>query len=169
MTSTERMDISRCWNDTQKAELRGIVKDGCAVVKVLEGSNPPTPEWAYTVGLWHTYQHPEVLIVGLPHDQTQILLHNINYRIRNEHQSFRDGTIKNDVIVGFECFFQTIDPVNYGEWFEANRWFYGDSSFPAVQMLWPNVHGVYPFQNAADDYLKWDQPILTAPPKRFRN
>ena len=163
------MDISRCWNNTQEQEVRAVAEDGCAVVKVLADTNLSAPEWAYTVGLWHSYQHPEVLIVGLPHEMTQILLHNINYRIRHEGVSFRDGSVTNDVIDGFDCFFQTIERENYDEWFAANQWFYGDDHFTAVQMLWPDVRGVYPWQNEADSYLRWNQPLLSAPPKRFRN
>jgi hypothetical protein len=161
------MDVGRCWNDTQRQELKAIVKDGCAVVKVLEGDDPRTPEWAYTVGLQHSYEHPEVLIIGLENELTQVLLQNINCRIRDKSLSFRHGTVWNDVIAGYDCFFQQIDPDSYGEWFVANRWFYGGNDFEAVQMLWPSVGGVYPWQSAADSYLRWDQPVLTVLPQRF--
>lgn len=167
MTPEERMNVERCRNVTQRQELDAIAKDGCVVVKVLEGNEPRTPEWAYTVGLQHSYGHPEVLIIGLENEHTQILLHNINNRIRNKGLSFRHGTVWSDVIFGYDCFFQEIDPANYGEWFAANRWFYGSNDFPVVQMLWPSVHGIYPWQSTADSYLRWDQPILTALPKRF--
>ena len=161
------MNVGRCWNDTQKSELAAVAKDGCAIVKVLENDNPRTPEWAYTVGLQHSYGHPEVLIIGLENEQTQILLGNINKRVRNQGRSFRHGTVRKDVIAGYDCFFQLIDPARYGDWLAANRWFYGSDDFEAVQMLWPNVNGVYPWQSAADSYLRWDQPVLTALPKRF--
>ena len=167
MTPEERMSTERCWNDTQRQELEAISKDGCAVVKVLERDEPRTPEWAYTVGLQHSYGHPEVLIIGLENEHTQILLHNINNRIRNKGLSFRHRTIWNDVIDGYGCFFQQIDPDSYGEWFAANRWFYGGNDFEAVQMLWPSVSGVYPWQGEADSYLRWDQPVLAALPKKF--
>jgi hypothetical protein len=161
------MNRGRCWNDTQREELDAIATDGCVVVKVLGSENPPLPEWAYTVGLGHSYGHPEVLMIGLHHELTQTLLHNIAYRIRNKGLSFRHGTATSDVIVGYECFFQRIDPANYGEWFAANSWFYGHDRFEAVQMLWPNGDGVYPWQNSANPHFKWLQPVLTAPPKRF--
>ena len=167
MTPAERMDPNRCWNGTQREELAAIAADGCVVVKVLKDEKAGRPEWAYTVGLGHSYGHPEVLMVGLPNEMTQTLLHNINYRIRNKSLSFRHGCVWSDVIAGYECFFQLIDPENYGEWFEANRWFYGHERFEAVQMLWPDARGVYPWQQSADDSFKWAQPVLTDLPKRF--
>jgi hypothetical protein len=167
MTPEERMNVDRCWNDTQRQELNAIAKDGCAAVKVLERNDPRAPEWAYTVGLHHSYGHPEILIIGLENELTQVLLQNINSRIRDKSLSFRHGTVWNDVIVGYDCYFQRIDPVDYGEWFAANRWFYGDNNFEAVQMLWPSVSGIYPWQSEADPYLRWDQPMLTVVPKKF--
>jgi len=91
------MNIGRCWNDTQRHELDAIAKDGCAVLKVLERDEPRTPEWAYTVGLQHSYGHSEVLIIGFENEHTQILLHNINSRIRNKGLSFRHGSSAEEV------------------------------------------------------------------------
>jgi hypothetical protein len=38
--------------------------------------------------------------------------------------------------------------------------------FPAVQLLWPNTSGVYPWNSGADDYLRWVQPVLSSLPLR---
>ena len=167
MTARERVDLSRCTNDTQREEVQAVLKDGFAIVKVLGSDEPPLPQWAYTVGLWHSYQHPEVLIIGLDHEMTQILLGNVAIRIREKGLSFRDEAVWDDVIEGFDCFFKDIPCDVDVEWMIANCWFYDTNEFPAVQMLWPTVRGVYPWQNEADPFFRWNQPVLSSIPKRF--
>jgi hypothetical protein len=165
MTREERMDPRRCWNDTQREELEAIAQDGCVVIKVFGAG--AGEEWAYTVGLEHSYGHPEVLILGLSHELTQILLHNIASRIMRKGLSFRHGTSHTDVIDGYQCFFQRIAQAEYGEYFAAAEWFYDHTDFEAVQIIWPDVEGIYPWQPGASDDFKRVQPVLTQLPSRF--
>lgn len=104
--------------------------------------------------------------MGLQPSLTRILLDNLQFSITTEGRSFADGATATDVIDGYLCFFKTIPVANYGDYFAGNEWFYDGNDFPAVQMLWPNTSGVYPWDDAADEYLRWVQPILTELPIR---
>ena len=166
MTPEERMDVARCKNKIQQGHIKYIQETGLSILHVMEGQDPDTPEWSYTIGLWHSYGHPEILVVGLRPSLTQILLNNLRFSIASEGRSFGDGTIATDVIDGYVCHFKTIPAAKYDDFFTGDEWFYGNADFPAVQMLWPNTSGVYPWDVAADDYLRWVQPILTQLPAR---
>ena len=51
-------------SDADRTILRNIDTYGCDVVLV-----PPEEEtagWAFSVGLFHSYQHPEIVVFGLP-------------------------------------------------------------------------------------------------------
>ncbi len=133
---------------------------------VAPGVNPDTPGWSYTIGLWHKYQLPEVILIGLDYKLAEIILDNLHISIRDEEQTYTDGTAATDILRGYVCFFKTIEPAVYGDWFAADRWFYDGTDFPAVQLLWPNTFAVYPWEDNADDYLRWCQPILSELPIR---
>jgi hypothetical protein len=166
MTAEERMDSSRCVNDFQKNYLRHIEEVGVSILHVAQGSNPDTPGWSYTIGLWHKYQLPEVIVVGLDYKLAQIMLNNLHISIRDEEKTYADGTAATDILAGYVCFFKTVKRDSYGDWFAADRWFYAGADFPAVQLLWPNTSNVYPWESEADDFLRWSQPILSELPIR---
>jgi hypothetical protein len=166
MTPEERMSEARCQNDIQRNHLKFINEFGVSILHVMEGDDPHTSEWSYTIGLWHKYRHPEVIVVGLESGLSQILLNNLNFSIREEGRTFLDGAAPTDVLDGYVCYFKTVDPEQYGDWFAGDSWFYGGVEFPAVQLLWPNTSGVYPWDNAADNYLRWVQPVLSSLPLR---
>jgi hypothetical protein len=46
--------------------LSDIERVGWHVMKVFARPNEKGPEWAFSIGLFHTYQHPEIIIFGLP-------------------------------------------------------------------------------------------------------
>jgi hypothetical protein len=169
MTPEERMNEARCQSDIQRNHLKSINEFGVSILHVMEGDDPRTPGWSYTIGLWHRYRHPEVIVIGLESGLSQILLNNLNFSIREEERTFLDGAAPTDVLDGYVCFFKTINSEEYGDWFAGDHWFYGGLDFPAVQLLWPNTSGVYPWDNAADKYLRWVQPVLSSLPLRAIN
>ena len=58
--------------DKSDEKLKSFVKNnGWYVIKVLEEENEP--RFAYSVGLYKTFGHPEIIFIGLPHDVTHIL------------------------------------------------------------------------------------------------
>jgi hypothetical protein len=169
MTPEECMNEARCKNDIQRNHLKFIEESGVSIISVAEGADPSTPAWSYTIGLWHQYRHPEIIVIGLGSEISPILLNNLNFYIKDKGRTFLDGAAPTDVLDGYVCFFKTIDPEKYGDWFAGDHWFYGGVEFPAVQLLWPNTSGVYPWDNAADEHLRWVQPILSSLPLRAIN
>jgi hypothetical protein len=164
MTPKERMDSSRCVNDIQKNHLKYIEEIGVSILHVGRGSDPDTPGWSYTVGLWHKYQLPEVILIGLDYKLAQTILNNLHISIRDENRTYADGTAAADILDGYVCFFKSVDRSSYGDWFAADRWFYDSTDFPAVQLLWPNTSNVYPWESDADNYFRWSQPVLSELP-----
>lgn len=159
MTADERVSLSRGEDDPERRAIQNVRDDGVHILHIFdpEEKNPP---FSYTVGLWHTHRHPEVLIFGLSRDLRQNVLNYLNGEIASG-KSFRTNEHSVDVLRGFTTYFQTLPKTHYREHLGWDLWFYQGDAFEAVQMLWPNTSGVYPWDEQANEELRWMQPILT--------
>lgn len=117
------------------------------------------PGFTYTVGLYETYGHPEMIIFGLPHSIT----HSILIDIADAAKSGRpfDLTKPTDaLIVDYPCCFAEVSPDRYAEHATAALWYYKDRQFPAYQIIWPSRDGLFPWHQKATKEFRAVQPIL---------
>ncbi len=169
MTREQRMDVRRCQNETQRNHLRWIAEHGVSII----GVSSPVDErvidapWTYSIGFWQQYCHPEVLIVGLDQTLSGRLINWMNRAIRDEGRRFENGAALDDVLEGdYVCFFQPIPQQDFGDWFAANRWFYGgNDQFEAVQMIWPDLQKHYPWESGASPSFRALQPVISTLPR----
>jgi hypothetical protein len=173
MTRRERMSPGRCKNGTQRGHLRYIEEFGVSIISVApSGTVAPTKGnhdtvWTYSIGFWQQYGHPEVIIIGLDGNTAGAGINELNRRIRDRGQRFESGAVVDDLLSGdFRCYFQAVEPAKYGDWLVGNSWFYGDESFPVVQMIWPDLKRAYPWQEGVDPAIRRLQPLLCSLPKR---
>jgi hypothetical protein len=162
MTAEERVSSNRAEDEAERKAIADIERVGVHVLHIFDPEGED-PDFSYSVGLWHTHHHPEVLIYGLKTDLRQSVINYINNEIKLG-RSFRNGESAEGVLPGFSVYFQKLPLEQYRPHLGWARWFYDGNDFPAVQMLWPNTCGVYPWDEAAIDYLRWVQPVLTALP-----
>ena len=162
MTPEKRIDFARAEDEQERETVEDIRKFGTHIKHVFDAEGKD-PEFSYTVGLWHTHHHPEVIIVGLKQSLRHILLNNLNIEI-GKGRVFTDGLSAKDVLDGYTCYFQELPKELYREYLGWDAWFYDHWDFPAVQMLWPNIHGVYPWDSNASKEMQWQQPVLTKKP-----
>ena len=141
-----------------KAKMHADIHEhGCSVIMVS-----PTdymPSFAYTVGLWQNYQHPEVIMFGLPVDTMHVLLNNAadlvksgsKLGLKQEYSDFFErGTAR----------FIGVDARNVPDYFEIAIDHYGNDMFPAIQLLWADAQNIFPWQKEYDERLKFLQPLL---------
>ncbi len=57
----------------QHEVLADIAEQGVHVVHV-PGDGPGGPSYSYTVGLWDSFEQPEIVVFGMPEDVAQVLL-----------------------------------------------------------------------------------------------
>jgi hypothetical protein len=119
--------------------------------------------FCYSVGLWHSYGHPEVIIFGLKSALCGHVLNGINKSVANG-DSFQPGSSSMDMLEGFRCYFEAFPKEQYRNHLGWARWFYDGEDFPAVQMLWPTTSGVYPWQKNAGEDFRELQPVFSKIP-----
>lgn len=130
---------------------------GWHVLKVLEDDKGPG--FAYSVGLFKTFKHPEIIIVGLKLDLAHILINNIGEDIKNG-KHFQSGQSYTDILDDFKCLMLDVTKDNYKEYVGYGRWYYQGDNFPLLQCIYPTVKGIYPWETEWPSDIKDLQPIL---------
>ena len=134
-----------------------IEKHGLHVLHILgEEEYPP---FSYSVGLYKTYNHPEIIVIGLKQQLAHIIINYIAEDIKNgiKYDPFSWST---DILDNFKCLFIPVNKSNYKEYVGYDRWYYKGDDFPLLQCIYPTTKGIYPWEDAWPDNIKKLQPLL---------
>lgn len=142
-----------------------IDRVGWSVMSVSANNDTDlVPQFAYTIGLWQTYKHPEVIILGLPISVAHILLNDIGKMVKvgkaiKQYPELHYGLIEN-YPVAFFAVEQDLDDEVYSSFFGTGRRFYGDRT-PTLQMIYPDKFGLFPWQDRCSQVVINAQPTLS--------
>jgi hypothetical protein len=149
-------------NPAEKKVLDDVEHHGCHVVSVLEEGN--LPPFAYTIGLFRNFNHAEVLVYGLPRERAHALLNNARDDVR-AGQRFAVGQTYADLLKGYDCTFRAIPLSQYREHLGWAIWFYDGPEFPALQLVWPDREGRWPWQDGVTSGFRSQQLVLADAPE----
>jgi hypothetical protein len=100
--------------------------------------------WAYSLGLWRGFGHPEIAIFGWAPRRWGLV--NVVAELVSAGVVLRPGSRVDDVLLGGAVEVRRID----GSWFDL---LFGDRESPEfLQVVWPDQDGRYP----------WERPALRA-------
>jgi hypothetical protein len=129
--------------DSRERRIVQNVEDyGCHVAFIRE--NAGLPGFAYSIGLYHNFRHPEIILFGL---ETEVMTRTINQLT----QQIRSGKMYDagfdypEVLDGLECRFHYVQ--NHWQLLFASiaRWFYEADDVPFLQCVWPDQRKKYPW------------------------
>ena len=141
-------------DEMDKNVLMDVTKYGFNIVQVGEEdpthdhpAAPPTwpYPWAYSIGLYHSYRHPEVIVVGMSEDLLGSIVSILGKRV-GDGERFEPGRDYDKVIEGYPCTFLPVAEIAYPWFLSYATWFYRGHAFPALQCVLPDRHGRYPWQ-----------------------
>jgi hypothetical protein len=125
----------------------------------VDGGRPPH---AFSVGLFRSWDHPEVAIFGLPPDALAETLGRIGARVRGgerfDHAEVAEGLAPARLVA-----FRRIVPRHYGPHLGHGVWYHGGARFPAVQAVWADDAGRFPWDRWFPRELRELQPVLFEP------
>jgi hypothetical protein len=139
-----------------------IETDGWALEPVAPDSetDPPTPSYAYTIGVPALVGFPEIAVFGLTPVAAKGLLGLVI-------DACRGGT---EIPFGIEllglldnelrCLFAPVDVDAYGAFFRTAASWYRGESFDLVQLLYPDRNGFMPYEPGFDQRLRFAQPLV---------
>lgn len=116
--------------------------------------------YAFTVCAWAMHAVPEAVVVGLPEEQSTVLLDAYVDRAATG-EGFEFGTLYHDFFDGVAVTFERVATGHYPEFFGSAFLVYPEGDFPAVQIIVPTPDGHWPWTpTAPSGFAQW-QPILT--------
>ncbi|WP_165072799.1 DUF4262 domain-containing protein [Paludisphaera rhizosphaerae] len=147
-------------DEEERRTLADIERYGCHVIHVLEEDD--LPPFAYSVGVEKSSGAPEVVVIGLKQPLDHFIVNEYNRRVR-AGERFEPGQRVEGFLEGFECQFLAVDPSHYGEYFGWDLWLYNGPNFRVLQLVFPTVDGVWPWDDEADEWFRNRQPLLDRP------
>lgn len=118
------------------------------------------PGFAYTIGLYENYTHPEIIVVGLNNDVMAYMLNHAHDLIK-KGEKFKTNIGYPNFLEGYTVRFLNVDKNFYPDYFGYAGWYYKNSwLFPAMQIIWPDKDANWPWQDEFNNHWKFKQPLL---------
>ena len=147
----------RCEGIDDAKLLANVQEYGWHVVKILDKDD--TPGWAFSIGLYKNFHHPEIEVFGLNGDLMHCLINNIGEGVR-EGKTFQAGGLYSDLIETYAVTFKPVSQVWYGDFLGYADWFYETQNYPVLQCIWPDTDSRFPWEPEFDEDWLWAQPLL---------
>ena len=108
-------------NASSRKVIHDVNTHGWHVVKV--DVRDEHPGWAFSIGLFQTFQHPELLIFGLELDLMHRLINSLGEEVRAGRRFAAD--FEHDALLkGYRCALKPVDPVWYPHVLGFATWYY---------------------------------------------
>ena len=144
-------------DDLSKIVIANIAEYGWHAVNVIEDNG--YPPWTYTIGLYETWQHPELIVIGRSRATSHAMLQSLSKDIElNDPPNLTDPD--GHVLFGLKCHFLEVNARYYSDYVGFALWHYRKRKFPLYQIVWPNEDGLYPWDDSGPRFFKEWQELL---------
>jgi hypothetical protein len=134
-----------------------VENNGCHIV--LVEADDYLPAFAYTIGLFQTYHHPEIICFGLSPETLKTLTSDA-HKLVKQGKKLIPGYLFPEFLKGYQTQFLRVNPAYYPNYFSLAQQFYKSRNFPALQLVWPDKQHKFPWENSFDPNYKFRQPLL---------
>jgi hypothetical protein len=141
----------------ERKVLADVAEFGWHSLNVLEDDGHPP--WTFTIGLYETWQHPELIIIGRSRATAHHILNTVATGLDDNHRLDLTRTTL-ELLPHTQCCFIEVAERYYHDYVGFARWFYRGKHFPLYQIIWPSNDGHYPWSPHAPDSFKEWQPLL---------
>jgi hypothetical protein len=119
-------------DDADRKLLADVQRVGWHILGIHEDEDAPA--YAFSVGLFHTFEHPEIIIFGLPHETVGRMINIIGFQVQAGTR-FKANDQSNDVAEGFPVTFKMVPKDSYHQYIGYALWFYRSFDFPVLQCV----------------------------------
>ncbi len=133
-----------------------IEKYGCHVVMVI---GDHLPGFAYSIGLYERFGHPEIICFGMDLNMMAGLINDACVWIR-EGNKVDPYFSYPDYLESADVKFIPIEKIYYNDYFAFGINYYQGNNFPALQMVWPDKKNKFPWEEGFYEPWKFQQPLL---------
>jgi hypothetical protein len=130
--------------------VRSVQAHGWHCIAVEESTEEA--QFAYTIGFASTFEHPELVVVGLSRDIAHRLLSDVADDLRKGIRCSPEKT-RDDLLEGFSVAFREVHRTQIAVRMGYTMAFYRKSrsmAWTALQLFWPDKQGRFPFEPGCD-------------------
>ena len=133
---------------------------------VVVSGDDEGPGFVFTIGLFQNREHPELIVVGLPPETANGLLDILMLKIFGENERIEPFRRYDDVAKGLALVFVPVGVEHYRDYLGYANWYYGalPKPYPALQLVWPDKGGRFPWEEGYDRAFDALQPVLAELP-----
>jgi hypothetical protein len=142
--------------DDDKTE-RLIKQFGLTVI-IIEATDY-LPAFAYSVGLWKTYKHPEIICFGLATKTLHKLINGVAELVK-KGQVIKTTKSYDDFVNNADTRFIDVHPSYLKHYFGTAINYYGSDQFPALQFVWTDRNNKFPWDDNFEKEFEYRQPLL---------
>jgi hypothetical protein len=144
-----------CRNDEQTKS--DIEKFGLSVI-IIEASEY-LPSFAYSIGLWEKYKHPELICFGLKIETLHTIINDVAEIIKNG-EVIQISKIYGNIFENSRTEFINVDKRNLSDYFGTAIDYYDTKDFPALQLIWTDRNDKFPWESNFEEEFAHKQPLL---------
>lgn len=144
-----------CRNDQRT--LSDIEKHGLSVI-IVERTDY-LPSFAYSIGLWQKYKHPEIIMFSLSSSTLHAIINDVADFIKEGHP-LEAGRPYDDFFEKGRAQFVNVDKRNLEDYFGYAIDFYDTFDFPALQLVWTDRTDKFPWEEGFEEEFLFKQPLL---------
>lgn len=136
---------------------RNIAKYGLQVISV-SGSNY-LPSFTYSIGLFETYNQPEIICFGLPTKLGHAIINDVA-ELMKKGEVIKPNSNYPNIFKDSRAEFLTVDERSIDDYFAVALNHYGISKFPALQLVWTDRNDKFPWEEGFEEQFIHQQPLL---------
>ncbi|WP_433830577.1 DUF4262 domain-containing protein [Flavobacterium anhuiense] len=134
-----------------------IKKHGLQVI-IVEATDY-LPSFAYSIGLWQKYNHPEIICFGFSNSLLHTLINDVSEIIK-KNESIITGKNYSNIFEESRAEFLDVHPDNISDYFGSAINFYNSQDFPALQLVWTDRNDKFPWEENFEEEFLYKQPLL---------
>jgi hypothetical protein len=153
MTTLEERQVA-----SDKRVIDNISKYGCHVLSIFDPEEKQ-PNFSYSIGIQETTGAPEVIVVGIRSEMGHSMVMEYHAQVK-KGVHFQRGVLYEGFLNGFSIYVETVKPKISCEYTFGCSRYYQDKKYSVVQLVYPTITGVWPWQLSATEWFKVNQPML---------
>jgi Domain of unknown function (DUF4262) len=132
-----------------------IEEHGCALISVAANCKDDFG-WTYSLGIYDTCGHPELITVGLSPEVAKFCLNEISHRMREGVDVTKER--QKGLIANVECELRSVTPNWARRLMNFANWYNGHTDYPVLQIIYPDLQNRFQWEEAFE--TRFIQPML---------
>jgi hypothetical protein len=152
----DSLDLTTPMDEHEAQTLADIDRFGWSLLKV---SNDMGPDFVYSVGMFRTLGHPEIVMFGLRLNDMCVIINDVGAHVRAGAR-YTAGQVSDEFLQGYDVTFRAVPEYQYAGHLGWANWLYGGHDYPALQLIFPDREHRWPWDDAATASFRETQPVL---------